>query len=125
MNHWLKDGAQSFSKWGNFWLMASHLCSPGPVLFNVFVNDPDTGAECTLSTFADDTKLGGVVDSLKGKEALQRDLNGLERWAITNCMKFNVDKCEFCIWEGIILDVCIAWGTRLECSPAEAVWGFW
>ncbi|TRZ09509.1 hypothetical protein HGM15179_017605 [Zosterops borbonicus] len=43
--------------------------------------------------FVDDTKLGGAVDSLEGREALQRDLNKLEDWAITNCMKFTNGKC--------------------------------
>ncbi|XP_066062173.1 gastrokine-1-like [Chamaea fasciata] len=41
------------------------------------------------SKFADDTKWGGAVDSLEFWEALQRDLNKLEGWGITNCMKFN------------------------------------
>jgi len=64
----------------------SVLCS---VLFNFFINDLDEEIECTLSKFADDTKVGVVVGTPGGCAAIQRDLDRLESWVQRNLMKLN------------------------------------
>jgi len=64
------------------------------VLFNIFVGDMDSGTECTLSKFANDIKLCGVVDTLEGRDVIQRDLDTLEKWACVNRMKFDKAKCK-------------------------------
>ena len=66
----------------------------GWILFNIFISDMDSGVKCTLSKFADDTKLWGVINTPEGGDAIQMDLNRLKQWAQVNLMRFNKSKCK-------------------------------
>ena len=66
----------------------------GPLLFVIYINDLNENIGGMVSKFADDTKIGGIVDSEEGYLGLQRDLDQLGRWADEWQMEFNLDKCE-------------------------------
>lgn len=54
----------------------------------------DSGIERALNKSGDDTKLCGVVHTLEGRDAIQRDLDTPDWWATANLVKFNKARCK-------------------------------
>ena len=68
----------------------------GPVLFAIFINDIDDDVAdkiLFILKFADDTKLGNIVEEEEGRKQLQSALDTLCEWAEKWAMRFNVGKC--------------------------------
>ena len=64
----------------------------GPTLFLIFINDIDLAFDVTgsfLLKFADDTKLGMVVESEEQRDLLQTGIANLEHWSLEWQMMFN------------------------------------
>uniref|UniRef100_A0A4W3GR14 Reverse transcriptase domain-containing protein n=1 Tax=Callorhinchus milii TaxID=7868 RepID=A0A4W3GR14_CALMI len=100
IKNWLSDRKQRVVVNGGF-LKWKEVCSGvpqgsvlGPLLFLIYINDLDLGIESTISKFADDTKLGRVVNSEEDCNQLQADIHRMVEWADMWQMDFNVDKCE-------------------------------
>ena len=66
----------------------------GPVLFNIFINNINSRIKCTLSKFADHTKLCGKVGTPAGQDATQREPDKLKQQAQENLIKFSKTKCK-------------------------------
>lgn len=65
----------------------------GPLLFIMYINDLDSGITSSISKFADDTKIGRVINSQDDCISLQKDLDMLHKWSKDWQMEFNVEKC--------------------------------
>ena len=69
----------SMSKWRQVTSGIPQESLLGSMLFNILLGDMDRRAECTPNKLADDISLSGAVDTLEERDAIQRDLNRLER----------------------------------------------
>ncbi|PKU38739.1 rna-directed dna polymerase from mobile element jockey-like [Limosa lapponica baueri] len=88
-----------------------------PVLF---VGDMDSGIDCTLSKFANDTKLFDAVNTVDGRDAIQKDPDWIESQACSNLMKFNQDKCRVLhVGQGNSKHKYSLGGKLIESSPEE------
>ena len=68
----------------------------GPLLFLVYINDmcEQLSPGTTLRLFADDSLLYRTIRSLSDAQALQKDLNILQKWEIDWNMEFHPKKCQ-------------------------------
>ncbi|KAJ7425709.1 rna-directed dna polymerase from mobile element jockey-like [Willisornis vidua] len=64
----------------------------GPVMF--FINGTDKRTEYTFSKFADEIKVSGETNTSEGQDAIQKDLDKLEKWVHGNLMRFNNVRCK-------------------------------
>ena len=71
----------------------------GPLLFVLFINDIfyNIGKNSVIGLYVDDTKLSPKIATSSDCDILQHDTDTLNKWCISNKMKFNADKCKVLI----------------------------
>ncbi|KAF7243374.1 Adhesion G protein-coupled receptor L2 [Varanus komodoensis] len=57
-------------------------------------NDLDEEVQAMIIKFSEDTKLGGIANTLEDRMKIQGDLDKLEYWAESNRMRFSKVKCQ-------------------------------
>ena len=86
----------------------------GLALFNIFISGIDSGIKCTLSKFADDTKLCGADDMPPEQDAIQSALDRVEQWIQLNFMSFNKAKCKVLHLDQGNPNISASWQTKKD-----------
>jgi len=100
LENWLSKRFQrvgvngSFSEWAEVTSGVPQGSILGPLLFTIFINDFEDNVTNKILKFADDSKLWGVVETVQDRIGIQKDLDTLGEWSVTNQMPFNVSKCK-------------------------------
>ena len=64
-----------------------------PLLFIIMINDlPDVLKHCSLSSFADDTKIVKTIKDVSDELLMTEDLNSIFKWSTENKLPFNCNK---------------------------------
>ena len=97
---WLKGRKQRVtingvkSEWGRVFSGVCQGSVIGPLFILIYINNLDTGITSRISKFADDTKMGMVIEAEIVRERLQEDLDRLHEWSLKWQMSFNAEKCK-------------------------------
>jgi len=76
-----------------------------PILFIIHINDLDLGINNNISKFADDKKVGRIINPTDDEAALQKDLDVLFKWSSNWQIKLNLDKCKILRVGNPLLDI--------------------
>ena len=66
----------------------------GPILFIIYINDLTDKIKCFNELFADDTKIGTILNDISKVEILKDDLNIIYEWTCDWLICLNEDKCK-------------------------------
>lgn len=88
IENWLNGQAQRVvmsvlkSYWRPVTCSLSHGSILSQILVSIFINNLNNGAACTLSKFANDTKLGELAETSEGHAAIQKVFHRMKKWAV-------------------------------------------